>query len=166
MTAKTPKNPGKASKPGADALFAKPGASRPKKKLDGRAYAPTHQDRQLVMLMKVAGFTQERAARQLDWPFGIDPKTFRKHFGEEWECADDRLHALLLGTQIKIATDPAHPKVAIAGLFLLKSRFGYRDHDPRTTTAEVTLPGGADPDAPVKFTLKIGEGTPTDDDGA
>lgn len=150
---KTPKKPAKA---GADALFAKPGASRPKKALDGRAYAPTHQDRQLVMLMKVAGFTQERAARQLDWPYGIDPKTFRKYFAVEWESAEDRLHTILLGTQIAIATDKSHPKVAIAGLFLLKSRFGYRDSDPRSASVTVdTPPGGSD--MPLRFTLKIGE---------
>lgn len=163
MTTRTPKPPPKAktaaSAPAAEReLFARPGVPKPKKKLDGRPYEPTHAERQLVLLMKVAGFTQERAARQLDWPYGIDVKTFRKHFEAEWESAEDRLHALVLWTQVKIATDPAHPKVALAGIFLLKARFGYRDHDPRQTTAEVTLPPGADgSDSPVKFTLKIGE---------
>lgn len=163
MTTRLPKRPTKAKKGPATApadgeLFARPGVPKPKKTLDGRAYQPSHAERQLVLLMKVAGFTQERAARQLDWPYGIDVKTFRKHFEDEWDSAEDRLHALVLGTQVKIATDPAHPKVALAGIFLLKARFGYRDHDPRQTTAEVTLPPGADGgDAPVKFTLKIGE---------
>lgn len=156
MTKKTPKPAKQPAKASPDALFAKPGASRPKKQLDGRAYEPSHQDRQLVMLMKVAGFTQERAARQLDWPYGIDPKTFRKYFSGEWDAAEDRLHTVLLGTQIKIATDPAHPKVAIAGLFLLKSRFGYRDADPRSASVTVdTPPNGSD--MPIRFTLKIGE---------
>lgn len=157
MTAKKPKTPKKPAPVAPDEVFARAGGSRPKKKLDGRPFAPTHQDRQMVMLMRVAGFTQESAARQLDWPFGIDPKTFRKHFSAEWEAAKERLHTLLLGTQIAIATDKAHPKVAVAGLFLLKSLYGYRDHDPRSATAEVTLPPGASPDMPLKFTLKIGE---------
>lgn len=158
---KTPKKPAKA---GADALFVKPGASRPKKALDGRAYAPTHQDRQLVMLMKVAGFTQERAARQLDWPYGIDPKTFRKYFAVEWESAEDRLHTILLGTQIAIATDKAHPKVAIAGLFLLKSRFGYRDREGVTIEAGLAEKAGQSehPTKTVEFTIKIGDNAPKD----
>lgn len=156
-TPKTPKSPAKAAKPEAKSIpFAAKGVPSPKKKLDGRAYAPSVQDRQLVMLMKAVGFTQERAARQLDWPFGIDPKTFRKHFGEDWEAGEDRVLALISGTMLSIANDKTHKNVATAGIFLLKSRFGWRDADPRTASVTVdTPPGGSD--MPLRFTLKIGE---------
>lgn len=164
MTKKTPKPAKPPAKASPDALFAKPGASRPKKQLDGRAYAPSTQDRQLVMLMKAVGFTQERAARQLDWPFGIDPKTFRKYFGEDWAAGEDRVLAQIAGTMLSIATDRTHKNVATAGIFVLKSRFGWRDRDGVTIEADVAANADQSEDQrrTVEFTIKIGDNAPKD----
>jgi hypothetical protein len=125
-------------------------------------FEPKPEHRQLVVLLRGVGYTEEQVAKLINWPQGIDPKTLRKHFGEELEHGDIFAHAQVAKTLFSVATDKTHKNVVTAGIFYLKARAGWRDQDARSAVGKVEVPG-KDGEAPVVFTLKIGERDAADD---
>ena len=78
----------------------------------------------------IAGWAipQERIARVI----GFDPKTLRKHFGDELSVGSAKLEAQLAQNLLRIAQ--GHDRQAlIATIFALKTRFGWIEacHPPR-----------------------------------
>ena len=70
----------------------------------------------------IAGWAipQERIARVI----GFDPKTLRKHFGDELSVGSAKLEAQLAQNLLRIAQ--GHDRQAlIATIFALKTRFGW-----------------------------------------
>jgi hypothetical protein len=158
MTKQPPKTrkspPPKAAKPPVEALFRPGEGSRAKK--TGVAFEPKPEHRQLVVLLRGVGYAEDQIAKLINWPEGIDPKTLRKHFRDELDHGDAFAHAQVAKTLFAVATDKTHKNCVTAQIFFLKARAGWRDSDPRTASVKVETPG-VDGEAPVTFTLKIGE---------
>ena len=61
---------------------------------------------------------------------GISEPTLRKHFRRELDVGAIEANAKVAQSLFKQATDPNKPNT-IAGIFWMKSRAGWRDHDPK-----------------------------------
>lgn len=153
-TQKQRKTPAPPAKPPVAELFRPGQPSRDKK--TGVAFEPKPEHRQLVVLLRGVGYSEDQVAKLINWPEGIDPKTLRKHFRDELDHGDAFAHAQVAKTLFSVATDRAHKNCVTAGIFFLKARAGWRDHDARATSGTVEIPG-KDGEGPVTFTLKIGE---------
>ena len=84
------------------------------------AYEPTDKDRRIAEAMAGWAIPQERIARII----GIDPKTLRKHFGEELAFGSAKLEGQLAQNLLRIAKGPDR-QALIATIFALKARFGW-----------------------------------------
>jgi hypothetical protein len=88
-------------------------------------YEPSDKDRRVVEMMAGWAMPEERIAKVLL----IDPKTLRKHFGEELEVGHAKLEAQL--AQNLLRTAQGHDRQSlIATIFALKSRFGWVEQQP------------------------------------
>jgi hypothetical protein len=67
---------------------------------------------------------------------GINIATLKNQYRHELATGYDRQIARVAGTLFAIATDPSHPKSVTAGIFILKTRAGWRDR------IEITGPNG------------------------
>lgn len=84
------------------------------------AYQPSDKDRRIAEALAGWAIPQERIARVI----GVDPKTLRKHFGDELDVGSARLEAQLAQNLLRIAQ--GHDRQAlIATIFALKARFGW-----------------------------------------
>ena len=84
------------------------------------AYQPSEKDRRIAEALSGWAIPQERIARVI----GIDPKTLRKHFGDELGVGSAKLEAQLAQNLLRIAQ--GHDRQAlIATIFALKARFGW-----------------------------------------
>jgi hypothetical protein len=92
------------------------------------AYQPSDKDRRIAEALAGWAIPQERIARVI----GVDPKTLRKHFGDELDVGSAKLEAQLAQNLLRIAQ--GHDRQAlIATIFALKTRFGWVEacHPPR-----------------------------------
>ena len=101
----------------------------PKSKCGAPAYEPTDAARALVLAGVMCLTPQATIARALR----IDEKTLRKHFAAELEEGDAAQEVKLAGTLMKLAQlgDKA------ACMFLLKTKFGWRETQQVEHTGEV-----------------------------
>lgn len=88
-------------------------------------YEPSDKDRRVVEMMAGWAIPEERIAKVLL----IDPKTLRKHFGEELEVGHAKLEAQLAQNLLRIAQGHDRQSL-IATIFALKSRFGWVEQQP------------------------------------
>lgn len=88
-------------------------------------YEATDKDRRVVEMMAGWAIPEERIAKVLL----IDPKTLRKHFGEELEVGHAKLEAQLAQNLLRIAQGHDRQSL-IATIFALKSRFGWVEQQP------------------------------------
>ena len=88
-------------------------------------YEPSDKDRRVVEMMAGWAIPEERIAKVL----AIDPKTLRKHFGEELEVGHAKLEAQLAQNLLRIAQGHDRQSL-IATIFALKSRFGWVEQQP------------------------------------
>jgi hypothetical protein len=84
------------------------------------AYQPTDKDRRIAEALAGWAIPQERIARVI----GVDPKTLRKHFGDELNIGSAKLEAQLAQNLLRIAQGPDR-QALIATIFALKARFGW-----------------------------------------
>lgn len=152
-----------AAKKAAKPAIAAPEKNRVRKKPGPPAFEATAEQRQLVMLGAAIGMTHEQIAAQINYPTGIHPETLRKAFREELDQGADRVGLMVARNLVAIASDKTHKASHIAAMFYLKSRRGWRDGYGSPVSAEVEVPTRPG-DAPVKFTLRIGERDPKADD--
>ena len=95
-------------------------------KLGRPAYVPTDKERAQVRVMAgMLGLRHEDICRVLD----ITPPTLRKYFKHELHVALHEANSQVALSLFKQATDPKKPST-IAGIFWMKCRAGWRDHDP------------------------------------
>jgi hypothetical protein len=88
-------------------------------------YQPTDKDRRVVEMMAGWAIPELRIAKVL----GMDPKTLRKHFGDELEVGHAKLEAQLAQNLLRIAQGHDRQSL-IATIFALKSRFGWVEQQP------------------------------------
>ena len=88
-------------------------------------FEPTDKDRRVVEMMAGWAIPEDRIAKVL----AIDPKTLRKHFGEELEVGHAKLEAQLAQNLLRIAQGHDRQSL-IATIFALKSRFGWVEQQP------------------------------------
>jgi hypothetical protein len=133
---------------------AKPAAER--KPVPYPAWEPNTQDRSTVMMGMTLGMTEERIAALLTLPPanggkgspGITVETLHRYFPEEIATGKDKLEMQLAGTMWSKAMGNSNGAVT-AGIFLAKSKFGWRDN--------VVIDLGADDDGTTSITLRMGE---------
>ncbi len=152
-----------APKAAAKAATAVPVKKPARKKPGPPPFEPTAEQRQLVMLAAAIGMTHEQIAKQVNYPTGIHPETLRKHFPEELAQGPERVGLMVARNLVAIASDKTHKASHIAAMFYLKARRGWRDGHGGPVSAEVEVPGKGG-DAPVRFTLKIGDRDPKADE--
>ena len=83
-------------------------------------YEPTEASRKTATSMLAYGIKQEDIATVLD----IDPKTFRKHYGDEIAKAHVQANSRVAETAYQMATSGRHPAMT---MFWLKTRLGWRE---------------------------------------
>ena len=83
-------------------------------------YEPTEASRKTATSMLAYGIKQEDIAIVLD----IDPKTFRKHYGDEIAKAHVQANSRVAETAYQMATSGRHPAMT---MFWLKTRLGWRE---------------------------------------
>lgn len=88
-------------------------------------YEPTDKDRRVVEMMAGWAIPEDRIAKVL----AIDPKTLRKHFGEELEVGHAKLEAQLAQNLLRIAQGHDRQSL-IATIFALKAKFGWVEQQP------------------------------------
>jgi hypothetical protein len=96
---------------------------------------------------------QERIAKII----GIDPKTLRKHFGEELGMGSAKLEGQLAQNLLRIAQGQDR-QALIATIFALKARFGWVE-----ASAPPREPELGKKEAAQLAALTAGEGTPWED---
>lgn len=90
------------------------------------AYMPTDRDRTQVRVMAgMLGLRYEEICLVL----GITLPTLRKYFRRELELSRHEANAQVAASLFRQATDAKKPST-IAGIFWMKCRAGWRDHDP------------------------------------
>lgn len=109
-------------------------------------FEPTRQQRAAVIAMKGLGATDEECARGI-----IDPNTLRhigertlqKHFAAELREAPGAVKSGIMGFAVRLGSGKlgATPQATTMAIFLLKSRFGFKDGNQRGAAPE---PGAAD----------------------
>lgn len=142
-----------------DQLLDNPPVLAPKGEKRGKGrgfpYEPNEADRTIVKLCCFVGLSQEETARLLDNGRGVSATCLRDHYRNEWEVGKSQMLAKVAATLYGIATNPRHPQAASSCIFILKSQARWRTTDPTTVEAKIEKPSGED--APMTFTLKIGE---------
>lgn len=119
-------------------------------------YTPKAGEPLMVRACVAAGMTEEQIASVLNWPFGISIPTLKKHFHDELRLGRDYIQSRIVGNLVRKAIDPNGGREGMtAGIFLLKSRYGWRDSSPIVAGAQFETTG--QPGAPTRFTLVIGE---------
>ena len=101
-------------------------------------FVPSEVQRKQVEQMTGLGMTQAEIAKLIESPRtgkGINPETLRKHFDAELRAGRAKLEFMLGSSLVKKALSNDHPKSVTAAIFLLKSRFNWRDNE--TVVAEV-----------------------------
>lgn len=90
------------------------------------SHEPTSQLREQVKTMAGLGVPDYDIAKVV----GVSPPTLRKHYAEELDVGHVVANAKVAQTLFKTATDPTNPKSAVAAMFWLKCRAGWREQDP------------------------------------
>jgi hypothetical protein len=142
-----------------------------------KRYAPTDGDRLLVKLAKACSYTDEQIRFIVNAPYGLALNTMKKHFADELEHGADAINLRVAGNLLKIATQGQDKCAVTAGIFWMKSRMSaFAQQSPgMSATFEMNKgkagEGSADgadadlpSDAPIRFTLTMGEapGKPKD----
>lgn len=122
--------------------------------------------RQLVTLCAAIGYSADDIGRIVALPLVVSGRTIQRRFKEELSTGHLKATAQVAATMYAVATNPAHSKVATAGIFWLKSRAHWRDGSSLTITPGEGGDGGGEGGAapakgPVRITLSIGDKTPT-----
>lgn len=90
------------------------------KQITGRPpYHPTPEDRDVVVAMAFAGFTQERIARAM----GVAENTLRKHYHDELQRGTDRM----LADVVRSLAAKACSGDTTACIWITKTRLGWRE---------------------------------------
>jgi hypothetical protein len=164
---KTPKS---ARKPG---NRAKPisGAIKPPRRGGTPPFIPTDHERKIAMLGKAVGLTHPQIARLITRdtkPNGISVDTLERHFPDELAAGEDRINMLVAGNLFNIATNATHKQAVTAAIFWLKCRMRWKPEGelpPIDIEGKLQRPAGqgGTEEAPMKFTIKIGERPDADD---
>ncbi len=118
------------------------------RKPSGHAWEPKPGDRLLVRLGSAAGMTQDQVANALQ----VDVSTLRKYCASEWHEGQTAAHLQVVGNLFRIATQTQDNKAALtAAIWWTKARLGWKGDTAANVEAKLET------DAPVKFTLKIGD---------
>lgn len=83
------------------------------------SYQRTDEDRDVVIAMAFAGFTQERIARAMR----ISENTLRKHFADELQSGADRM----LADVVRTLANKARAGDITACIWITKTRLGWRE---------------------------------------
>lgn len=112
----------------------------PRGKRGRPAYEPNVGDRARVLQMAGMGLREADIAAILT----ISEPTLRKYFKPELKAGHVKTNAAVAQTLYKIATDPTHPRAAVAAMFWLKCRAGWREAPDRDAPpgAGTVAPGG------------------------
>lgn len=131
--------------------------SRQSKPNTGVAFVPSDDHRMIVRLGAAIGYTEDQLARLINFPFGIAPKTLRKHFRAELDHGGDFVNIAVVKNLFRIAIGNEKSS-ASAAIFWAKSRLKWRtgDNDLSLHAKGEGKDGKGDP-VPVEFTLKIGD---------
>lgn len=89
-----------------------------------RRYSPTPKERAQVKTLAGLGITHEGISAVI----GITPPTLRKYFRHELNVGEHEANAQVAASLFRQATHPIKPNV-VAGIFWMKVRAGWRDHD-------------------------------------
>jgi hypothetical protein len=89
-----------------------------------RRYSPTPKERAQVKTMAGLGVTHDGICAVI----GITAPTLRKYFRHELDTGQHEANAQVAASLFRQATHPVKPNV-IAGIFWMKVRAGWRDHD-------------------------------------
>lgn len=98
------------------------------------AHEPTSQLREQVKTMAGLGVPDYDIAKVV----GVSQPTLRKHYAEELDVGHIVANAKVAQTLFRTATDPTHPKSAVAAMFWLKCRAGWREQDTQVGKKEQT----------------------------
>jgi hypothetical protein len=142
-----------------------------------KRYVPTPGDRLLVSLAKACGYTDEQIRFCVNAPHGLALNTMKAHFADELAHGADMVNLRVAGNLLKIATSGGEKAAVTAGIFWAKTRMGFSEKSPgMSATFEVRggqgqggeegdKPAGLPSDAPIRFTLTMGEapGKPKED---
>lgn len=99
-------------------------------------FEPTRQQRAAVVAMKGLGATDEECARGVIDPNTlrhISETTLRKYFGAELREAPGAVKSGIMGFAVRLGSGKlgATPQATTMAIFLLKSRFGFKDGNQR-----------------------------------
>lgn len=130
--------------------------------INGRDYVPKADDRMLVLLGAACGLTREQIARQVNWPTGISVKTLAKHFPQELEDGGNRANLQVAGRLFQTAITGRGKEATTSQIFWLKTRARWSERGPMQVDFNAAVQQGGDDDAPVSFTLRIGEREPNE----
>jgi hypothetical protein len=90
-------------------------------------YTPTPKERAQVKTLAGLGITHEGISAVI----GITSPTLRKYFRQELQVGGHEATAQVAASLFRQATHPIKPNV-VAGIFWMKCRAGWRDHDVGT----------------------------------
>lgn len=102
---------------------------RPPRRLGRKRYSPTPKERAKVKTMAGLGLTHDAISAVI----GITPPTLRKYFRHELDVGQHEANAQVAASLFRQATHPVKPN-AIVGIFWMKCRAGWRDHDASAGT--------------------------------
>jgi hypothetical protein len=146
------------------------GAIKPPRRGGTPPFVPTEDQRKIVQLGKAVGYTHPQIARLItppDKPDGISVDTLERHFPDELAVGADKINMLVAGNLFNIATGTSKGAVA-AAIFWLKCRMRWKPEGelpPIDIEGKLQRPAGhgGTEEAPMKFTIKIGERPDADD---
>lgn len=98
------------------------------------SHEPTPQTRRTVESMSAYGIPQPDIARVI----GVCQETLTKYYRDELDLATSKANSKVAETLYKQATDAANPRSALAAIFWLKTRGGWKE----TSVVEGTGPNG------------------------
>ena len=125
-------------------------------------YVPSDADKTIVKLATLLSLTTEEIARMLNGGKGIAKSTLYDHFRDELTNGKQQLLTKVAASLYGIATNPSHPQAASSCMFILKTKGQWRTADS-INSVDVAVEKGAGAEAPIRFTLKIGERENADD---
>lgn len=141
-----------------------------------KRYVPTPGDRLIVSLAKACGYIDEQIRFCVNAPHGLALNTMKKHFTDELEHGADMVNLRVAGNLLKIATSGGEKAAVTAGIFWAKTRMGFSEKSaglsatiemgtPKQGATEKDPETGLPQDAPIRFTLTMGEapGKPSED---
>lgn len=98
----------------------------------GAPFEPTSEQRRLVEFMVGHGIKIVEIATMITNPLtgkSISVDTLQKHFRREMDAGKPKIEVALANALYKKAISPDHPQAAVAAMFMLKCKFGWRQAD-------------------------------------